>query len=416
MLCAVSAQAQDRKPLRMLGLGRTPLVVGYFPQWGVRGEHPYTVKTLITSGSVRKLDQINYAQGAVRDGRCSLADRSADLDFIFTAVESVDGRADDPRSAFRGNLRQLEELKRRYPRLKILISLEGKAADFAADAQPGQLTAFVASCVDMFVRGRFAPGIARPGIFDGFDVDWESPEAADAGNFLALLKEFRRQMNAVRPGLRLAVAVGSEPDMLPGTDMAAVARLVDQVGVMNYDYVGPWNQRTGLLAPLFSNPAAPGDYGSIEHSLAKYKAAGVPTRKILMGLPFYGYSWTTVEEANNGLFQEGNGVHEDAPYHMIRELGEPFLEFRDPHSQAPWLFDGDIFWTYEDQVSMRYKASYAARRRLAGVMIWELSGDTPDGELLQTVWHALRHPLNERVFTAAAVPPAVGETALHPSE
>src|SRR3954447_12614924 len=108
-----------------------PVVVGYFPQWGLYYPQPYYVKTMITNGSAARLDQINYAQGFVSGGRCSLADPNADLNASFTGANSVDGLGDDANSGFRGYFHQLLELKRRYPRLKILISLEGKAADFA---------------------------------------------------------------------------------------------------------------------------------------------------------------------------------------------------------------------------------------------------------------------------------------------
>jgi chitinase len=254
--------------------------------------------------------------------------------------------------------------------------------------------------VDLFIRGRFAPGVNKPGVFDGFDVDWESPQAADAANFRALLEEFRRQMDAVRPGLRLAIAVDEAPETFAGTDFSAIAKLVDQVGVMNYDYAGPWSKSTGFLAPLFANR-----HGlSIERSIARYKASGVPERKLLMGLPFYGYSWTAVSSANNGLFQPGRAVHGDRPYHYIRTLTAPFSMYRDERSQAPWLFDGETFWTYEDPVSVRYKVSYARHERLGGVMIWELSGDTVDAELLSMVYRSLHHPLNNRVFANVRTP------------
>ena len=377
-----------------------PVMVGYFPQWGVYYPQPYYVKTLAANGSAARLDQINYAQGFVSGGRCSLADPNADLNTPFAAATSVDGVGDDPNSAFRGNFNQLLELKRRYPRLKVLISLEGKAADFAWDAQPENRHAFVASCVDTFIRGNFAPGVIQPGVFDGFDVDWESPQAVDAENFRALLEEFRMQMNAVRPNLRLSIAVGESPTELPGTNFAAVARIVDQVGVMNYDYAGPWNQTTGFLAPLFAARHS----GSIESSIAHYKAVGVPPFKLLMGLPFYGYSWTAVAADNNGLFQPGHAVHGDRPYNYIRTLSSPFASYRDPRSQAPWLFDGQTFWTYEDPVSVRYKVSYARREHLAGVMIWELSNDTADAELLTAAWRSLRHPLKNKVFAKSVTP------------
>ena len=375
-------------------------MVGYFPQWGLYYPQPYLVKSLIANGSAARLDQINYAQGFVSGGHCSLADPNADLNAPFTAANSVDGVGDDSNSPFRGYFHQLSELKSRYPRIKVLISLEGKASDFAEDAKPENRHAFVASCVDMFIRGHFAPGVVRPGLFDGFDVDWESPQAEDAENFRALLEEFRRQMNAVRPGLRLAIAVGESPNQLPGTDFAAVAGIVDQVGVMNYDYAGPWNQTTGFVAPLFSGRHS----GSIESSIASYKARGVPESKLLMGLPFYGYSWTAVASTNNGLFQPGRAVHADRPYNYIRTLSADFATYRDARSQAPWRFDGETFWTYEDPVSVRYKVSYARSEHLAGVMIWELSNDTEDAELLTAVWRSLHHPLKNKVFAKVRTP------------
>ena len=57
---------------------------------------------------------------------------------------------------------------------------------------------------------------------------------------------------------------------------------------------------------------------------------------------------------------------------------------------APWLFDGSTFWTYDDEISISAKLDYAKRQALGGVMIWELSGDTPDGKLLDTISKQIR--------------------------
>lgn len=373
-----------------------PIIVGYFPQWGLYSSHPYYVKTLVTNGAAERLGQINYAQGAIRNGRCSVADPSADLQVRFTREDSVNGKPDGRTASFRGYFHQFEELKHRYPHLKLLISLEGDAREFARDAQEANRKAFVASCVDTFLRGHFAPNILKPGLFDGIDVDWESPSESETADFHALLEEFRRQMDAFRPGLRLSIAVDESPQTFSGTNFGAIAALVDQVGVMNYDYIGPWSSTTGLLAPLFSTD--PHDVHTVERSIASYEAAGVPAPKLLMGLPFYGYSWTDVEFGNNGLFQTGRAIRGDRPYSQIRSVASDFFAYREEHSQAPWLFDGRTFWTYEDPVSVRYKASYASHQHLGGVMIWELSGDTPDAELLNVVYDSLREPLEEKVF------------------
>jgi chitinase len=366
------------------------IVVAYFGQWSLENDPPFYLKNLVTNGSAALLNQLNYSQSSVKGGRCSLADPKADLNTAFSRQNSVSGKADGPAAPFRGYFHQLKELKKRYPRLKILISLEGAGFDFAQGAKPENRQVFVTSCVDTFLRGHFAPGIVEPGIFDGIDVDWEYPQAADADNFRELLQEFRRQMNAVRPGLRLSIAVGPSPRMEPGTDFGHIARLVDQIGVMNYDYNGPWSKTTGFLAPLFPNPRHRS--GSIALSMEAYESAGVPREKLLMGVPFYGYEWSGVAGTDHGLFQAGHGVEGDRPYSYIRTLTTPASVFRDPPSRSPWLFDGQNFWTYDDAVSVGYKVSYAARQHLGGVMIWELSEDTANGELLRAAAYALRHP------------------------
>jgi chitinase len=201
------------------------LLVGYFGQWSIDNDPPYYLKQLVTNGSAARLDQLNYSQASVAGGRCSIANPKADLQTFYHRKNSVNATADTPDAPFRGYFHQLKELKRRYPHLKILISLEGAATGFAADAQPEDRRAFVTSCVDIFLRGHFAPGITEPGIFDGIDVDWEYPQQQDADNFRQLLQEFRRQMDAVRPGFRLSIAVGPSPRMEPGTDFAVIASL-----------------------------------------------------------------------------------------------------------------------------------------------------------------------------------------------
>jgi chitinase len=369
--------------------GRSALVVAYFANRGMYRDPPFYLRDLVRNGGASLLSQLNYANASVVGGRCSLSDPKADLGTTYTSENSVSRTGDDPSSPFRGYFHQLKELKRRYPKLRVLISLEGEATSFRQDARPEHRRAFVGSCVDTFLRGHFAPGINEPGIFDGIDLDWEYPEREDAADFRALLMEFRKQMNLVRPGLKLAIAVGDQPEMQPDTNFHDIARLVDQVGIMNYDYVGPWNSTTGLLAPLYRRPDTPEEYSSIEESVAAYRAAGVPSRELLMGVPFYGYQWTEVGPENNGLFQRGKANAKDKPYRAIKGLMSSYVSFRDPVSRAPWLFDGASFWTFDDPISVQYKSRYAADQHLAGIMIWELGDDTAEATLLTVAARSL---------------------------
>ena len=373
--------------------GQTPVstarqrLIGYFPQWGLYDEPQYLVKNLVSSHAADLLDQLNYAQGFVTDGRCSIADPHADLNVTFRADQSVDGVADSALQPVRGNLNQLAKLKLRYPKMKLVLSLEGRGGDFAQDARPENREAFVASCVDLFVKGNIAPGVQVPRLFDGIDVDWEYPRGDDAPNFLALLAELRRQMDAVRPGLLLTIAVGPSPRMYEPSDFGAISKLVDEVGLMTYDFTGPWSPVTGFLSPL----SAPTDrrVGTVKGTVEAFLSAGVPASKLLVGLPFYGYGWHQVLEDNHGLFQEGQGIRGDRPYRELETMIGGSTVYRDPDSRAPWLFDGDSFWTYDDPVSIRFKTDYVASQQLGGVMIWELGEDNQAGALLHSAYEGL---------------------------
>ena len=59
-------------------------------------------------------------------------------------------------------------------------------------------------------------------------------------------------------------------------------------------------------------------------------------------------------------------------------------------TSTPWLFDGDIFWTYDDPLSISHKARYALDHQLGGLMIWELGEDNAASDLLHAAHQSLR--------------------------
>jgi chitinase len=176
--------------------------------------------------------------------------------------------------------------------------------------------------------------------------------------------------------------------MYEGTDMAAVARTVDQVGLMTYDFNGPWSDHTGFVAQLSS--LIPGHGGSVERSVTTYIAAGVPAEKLLIGVPFYGYGWHLVPDIANGFEQEGEPIRGDHPYRDIEVIAAKSKLYRDPVAQTPWLFDGDAFWTFDDPLSVAAKAAYAQSQHLGGLMFWELSQDTAEAHLLRAAHNCLK--------------------------
>src|SRR4029077_18305542 len=233
--------------------GTTPMkVVGYFPRWGIYSN--YFVKNIVTSGSAPLLTHLDYAFANVVNNRCVSFDPWADYQAPVTAGHAVNGQA-DIQGALAGNFHQLQELKKLYPRLKIIMSIGGGSSHpnaFRSAALSTNRAAFVKSCVDMYIRGYFAAGLVAPGIFDGFDVDWEFPASTtDRDTLTSLLAEFRRQLDAVRPGLTLAIAGPNGRWAYQYINLNQAQQYLDYFGVMTYDYDVRWKYTTGFVAPLY---------------------------------------------------------------------------------------------------------------------------------------------------------------------
>lgn len=372
--------------------GTTPMkVVGYFPRWGIYSN--YFVKNVVTSGSAPLLTHLDYAFANVVNNRCVSFDPWADYQAPVTAGHAVNGQA-DIQGAFAGNFHQLQELKKLYPRLKIIMSIGGGSSNpnaFRTAALAANRAAFVKSCVDMYIRGYFAAGLVAPGIFDGFDVDWEFPASTtDRDNLTSLLAEFRHQLDAVRPGLTLAIAGPNGRWAYQYINLNQAQQYLDYFGVMTYDYDGPWKYNTGFVAPLYRSLKDPAPNNNASATVEGYLESGVAPGKIVFGVPFYGYQWSNVPNIDNGLFEPGAPDGQGAAYNFIVTIESQFQKRRDSITQALWLYNGSHFWTYDDATSIKFKMDYVRRQNLGGVMAWNLSHDLSDGRLLNAIVSGLQ--------------------------
>jgi chitinase len=373
-------------------------IVGYFPQWGIYGN--YVAKNLVTSGSAPLLTHINYAFGNIVNNQCQSYDTLADYQYQLPASDTVNGVADssDP-NAFAGNFHQFQELKQLYPKLKILMSIGGGSLDpalWSSVAAKENREAFVKSCIDMYIQGNFAAGINQPGIFDGFDIDWEFPSSpSDRVNLTKLLAEFRRQLDALRPGLMLTLVAPPGSWAFNFIDLDKVQPFVDFFNVETYDYDGPWENETGLVAPLYRTQFDPSGSNNADATIQTSLRRKLDPQKMMFGIPFYGYAWTAPPGRHHGLFQPGTPVDQGDGDNYIATIAAGYTKYRDPVTKAPWLYDGTTFWTYDDPTSIWFKMKYVQEQHLGGVMIWELSSDLPNGRLLKSIVKGL-----ERAQTA----------------
>ncbi len=409
--------------------------MGFFEQWSIYGRG-FDLAAADAAGQIKDLTDIDYAFGGAlpRDGAATTPDpvsnpvtcQSLDswADYSTPYLPDVDAGNPVGANGLAGNFQQLKELKAKYPGLRVIMSLGGyTGSTFFSDAAatPAARQQFVASCIDLFVKGNLpglAPG-AGAGIFDGFDLDWEYPannngapgnhfSPADTRNYTRLAREFRIQLNHLGQhtgeSYRLTAEVPAGVQNARDIDVAALARTVDNEVVMDYDFQGPWTPTgpTNFDSNLFSSPKAPDTAAqpriSVDSTVQYYRQRGVPADKLVMGMPYYGHGWTGVAPGNDfGLYQpatgpaaspdltkqgsvlaglDGNDPAGTTDYYEIAD--QPGYTWHTDHrTGASWLYNTatQTFWSMQNPTEIRAKARYITSHGLAGASVWDLSGD-----------------------------------------
>lgn len=309
-------------------------------------------------------------------------------------IETQKSFGGDKNAPFKGHFYQLKLLKKKYPKLKTLISVgggtwSGNFSDVAASRTKRKK--FAQSCVNF---------IKKYG-FDGVDIDWEFPVSgganikhrkSDKTNYTKLVAEVRKQLDAQGKKYLLTIAGSAGVKFTKNTELKKMMKYLDFINIMTYDYHGSWENRTNHNAPLYLNKKEPGGATQfcIDATIKAYKKAGVKPEDLNLGIASYGRSWTKVKsKKNNGLFQTGTvpakkgkglgtwqgGVFEcwDLEKNYINKNG--YKRYYDSKAKVPYLFNGKNFISYDDKQSVTEKLKYAGKQGLGGVMLWELAGD-----------------------------------------
>lgn len=378
---------------------RSKVVGGYFEEWSIYFAN-FNIANLQNNGVADKLTHLTYAFGVATRTGCAIADSWADYQSPYLAT--ITGPYTGP---LYGNFAALQQLKQLHPNLKVLISLAGPDGFSVAASTAAGRQAFVASCIDLFINGNVASGISAAGVFDGIDVDWEFPTAADTQNATLLMREFRKQLDALgetndkRYLLTMFGPAGQQN--FSNIELAKVARNLDYYNLQGYDFHGTWETSTNHASPVFDDKRDPVESQNfnIDYTVNSYLQAGVPARKLVLGIPLYGRGWTGVPSTSHGLYQTSTGPAPFDPADFLQTPGvETYLtlstatsagykSYFDRRRLAVWLYNSatQTFWSYDDATTVQLKTIYINRAGLGGAFVWALKDDDASATLIKTM-------------------------------
>jgi chitinase len=307
---------------------------------------------------------------------------------------------DDSTPWSKGMYERFNDLKAKKSGLKTLLSVGG----WTLGSQPfSQMVATAAT------RSRFiehAVQYLRNRTFDGLDVGWEFPTTGgsppeDRDRFSLLIQELRvafenEAEKTHRQRLLLTVAVGVGKDIIDSAyDVPAIAKFVDYINLMAYNFHGSWESQTGFNSPLYARSSEKGLAATLNQdwSVRYWIGKGAPANKINLGIASFGNSYhledpkqhfigsPTVGPGQPGEYTRSPGTL--AYYEICRRLQQGWARAFDSEQKSNYAYSDDQWVGYDDENSVGIKAAYAKTMKLAGTFVWTLAMDDFVGDFCQ---------------------------------
>lgn len=292
-------------------------------------------------------------------------------------------------------LYDIVKIKEDNPNLKLLLSVGGA----------GNHKGFSEMVINHAARKTFIrsiKGILRNYSLDGIDLDWEFPavdmdlssfKKRERQHFSQLLREIRAEYIREKRDYLLTVAAAAQKIIVDAAyDVDQINMFCDYVNIMTYDFhtYTKFTPFTGLNSPLYAKHDEELYFGTlnINYTVQMYKNKGLDPKKIVVGIPTYGHSYTLVNSNNNkiaspvlGFGSLGNSGFVNYPdiCVFLRTYNNNATVKLDPEAKVPYLYKDTEWVSFDNTQSVIAKAKYIRDNKLRGAMIYSLNADDYDG-------------------------------------
>lgn len=218
----------------------------------------------------------------------------------------------------------------------------------------------------------------------GINIDYENVYTKDKENLVQFVREMTPLMHEQGLVVSIDVTPKSNSEMWSAfLDRKLLGEAVDFMMVMAYDEHWAASPIAGSVSSL------PWVEQSIKRILEE---DGVPSSKLIMGIPLYTRIWTEAKDADGNVKVSSNSVGMQAVDTILAEkgltpvylpeIGQHYVEYEE---------EGELkrIWI-EDATSLQSRIELAKRYDLGGVATWARSFVKPG------IWEAMEEALNKR--------------------
>ncbi|KAI7851020.1 glycoside hydrolase superfamily [Circinella umbellata] len=285
-------------------------------------------------------------------------------------------------------------------------------------------------------RQKFADTLVQTCVdynIDGVDIDWEYPNSAngiscnqnnsqDTPNLLKFVQLLRSKLDEKFPHnrKRLTAAVSAlvfnNENKQPYESLdPAWSTAFDALQIMVYDLNKYHGNYTSANAPLFHT--GPNNEPTVDIAVQQWNKTGIPFERIILGVPFFGYTTLVTESTdkddNQYLLinhshpqiqadQHDSYASEPCPgatkksysgemqWRSIKQSvlsNNSWRKYYNSDTRTPFAYNDQQkqFLSFDNPQSLKAKVDYVKKYKLGGIMFWSLEMDDEEHTLLNAL-------------------------------